>query len=250
METIVTTSWDDGHQLDKKLSKLLDRYGIKGTFYVAKNFELRLSNEEIKNISLIHEVGAHTINHPILTQIDQTVVKDEIVESKKWLEELLSEKVKMFSYPRGIYNKQIKDLVKEAGFIGARTTKCFNAGKIIDSFQLSTTIHIYPHPFRRRGAKSFHLTRHLIDPLWSNLPGILKWRLKPLAYCNWLALAKATFDYTYNKGGIWHLWGHSWEIEKYDMWGDLEKILQYIVAHQKIKNLTNSQVIQQWQKKN
>jgi peptidoglycan/xylan/chitin deacetylase (PgdA/CDA1 family) len=36
----VTTSWDDGHILDVKLSELLKKYNLKGTFYIApKNRE-------------------------------------------------------------------------------------------------------------------------------------------------------------------------------------------------------------------
>ena len=32
---VVTTSWDDGHILDLKLSNLLTKYNIKGTFYLS-----------------------------------------------------------------------------------------------------------------------------------------------------------------------------------------------------------------------
>jgi len=56
---IVTTSWDDGHKFDIRLAKLLDKYGLKGTFYITKNFQGRLSKEEIKSISKNHEIGAH-----------------------------------------------------------------------------------------------------------------------------------------------------------------------------------------------
>ena len=34
---IVTTSWDDGHKLDLKLAKLLKKYGVPATFYIAPN---------------------------------------------------------------------------------------------------------------------------------------------------------------------------------------------------------------------
>ena len=35
---IVTTSWDDGHKCDLTLKKLLDKYGVKGTFYATKEY--------------------------------------------------------------------------------------------------------------------------------------------------------------------------------------------------------------------
>jgi len=66
---IVTTSWDDGNVLDVRLAALLDKYGVKGTFYIAPNKQNRLSNDEIIAISNKHEIGAHTMDHPLLTEI-------------------------------------------------------------------------------------------------------------------------------------------------------------------------------------
>ena len=66
---IVTTSGDDGNEYDEKLASLLTKYNIKGTFYITKNFKNRLSEEKIIELSRNHEIGAHTLNHPILTEI-------------------------------------------------------------------------------------------------------------------------------------------------------------------------------------
>lgn len=35
---IVTTSWDDGQTFDEKLSSLLLKYGVKGTFYIPRKW--------------------------------------------------------------------------------------------------------------------------------------------------------------------------------------------------------------------
>ncbi len=61
-----TTSWDDGHKLDLKLSELLAKYNIAGTFYIAKDFQGRMTDEDIIKISKNNEIGAHTITHPNL----------------------------------------------------------------------------------------------------------------------------------------------------------------------------------------
>ena len=34
----ITTSWDDGHTLDLRLADLLDKYDLRGTFYVARDY--------------------------------------------------------------------------------------------------------------------------------------------------------------------------------------------------------------------
>jgi len=41
-------------------------------------------------------------------------------------------------------------------------------------------------------------------------------------------------------GGIFHLWGHSWEIEKYGLWNELEKVLQMLAFKKDIAYLNNS----------
>lgn len=68
-ELIVTTSWDDGSYLDLRLSSLLDKYGIKGTFYISPYYEYRersLTENEIILLSKRGEIGAHTLTHPYL----------------------------------------------------------------------------------------------------------------------------------------------------------------------------------------
>ena len=45
---------------------------------------------------------------------------------------------------------------------------------------------------------------------------------------SWSNLAIASFDHVEKYGGTYHIWGHSWEIEKYHMWNDLEAVFQYV----------------------
>jgi hypothetical protein len=43
----------------------------------------------------------------------------------------------------------------------------------------------------------------------------------------WDIIAKKSLDDVLENGGIWHLWGHSWEIDRYDNWPLLRDVLQY-----------------------
>ncbi len=241
---VVTTSWDDGDASNLKLAELLNKYNLKATFYLAKDY-LGQAENEIKEIAKTQEIGAHTLTHPSLTEISLEEGKKEIKGSKDYLENLLGKEVKMFCYPRGFYNEKVKELVKQAGFLGARTVKVFNSQMPQDFFSWNPTIHLYPHPFRKRDAKTLHLSRHLLDPFCRNFSGLVKWRLPLSAYLSWLDLAKTTFDYVYKNGGVWHLWGHCFEIEKYNMWSDLENIFIYIKSFDKVKFLTNSDYLEQ-----
>ncbi|HRY62891.1 MAG TPA: polysaccharide deacetylase family protein, partial [Candidatus Paceibacterota bacterium] len=124
MSVIFTTSWDDGDILDLKLSRLLDHYGVKGTFYVPQKYrENPLSEDNIREIALRHEIGAHTLTHPDLHILRNEEKKKEICGSKEWLEKVINKEVEMFCYPFGSYNKETADIVKECGFNGARTTE-------------------------------------------------------------------------------------------------------------------------------
>lgn len=120
----ITTSWDDGHILDRKLVSLLNKYNVKGTFFLAKNFsQEQLLEEDIINISKNHEIGAHTINHPFLSKLDYDEQYKEIYESKVWLENILKEECQGFCYPSGDYNTISLDVVERCKFLYSRTVE-------------------------------------------------------------------------------------------------------------------------------
>ncbi len=227
----VTTSWDDGDILDKRLSDLLSRYDIKGTFYITKNYRPeRLSDEEIRTLSKRHEIGAHTITHP-----DLRVNSAEIKEGKDWLENLTDLEVKMFCYPKGLYDNSVVSVVKEARFLGARTT-ALGALTFSDPFLIPTTIQVYPFPFRKNSWK-------ILQPYQQRAPALKALGVGTFSMYSWLNTAKTTFDIALQKGEMFHLWGHSWEIEKYKMWDELEKFLQYIKNRKDCVYVTNSELV-------
>jgi peptidoglycan/xylan/chitin deacetylase (PgdA/CDA1 family) len=83
--------------------------------------------------------GAHTVTHPILTSLPLSEAMDEITASKKVIEEKLKHPVRLFAYPNGSrddFSEPIKQLLKEAGFMGAVTTLWGANGVHIDPFEL------------------------------------------------------------------------------------------------------------------
>jgi peptidoglycan/xylan/chitin deacetylase (PgdA/CDA1 family) len=68
--------------------------------------------------------GAHTVTHPILTNLALPEAMDEVLASKKTIEEKLNAPARLFAYPngnRGDFNEPIKHALKEAGFLCAVT---------------------------------------------------------------------------------------------------------------------------------
>jgi len=71
-------------------------------------------------------IGAHTVTHPILANLQAAEVRAEISESKKYLEALLQEDIRLFAYPNGKpnldYQARDSQIIKELGFDAALTT--------------------------------------------------------------------------------------------------------------------------------
>lgn len=66
-------------------------------------------------------VGAHSITHPRLPQVDRQAASAEIAGSKAQLERLLGREVTLFAFPYGEYNEDVVDLCREAGYRHAFT---------------------------------------------------------------------------------------------------------------------------------
>jgi peptidoglycan-N-acetylglucosamine deacetylase len=231
-QLIVTTSWDDGHILDIRLAKLLKKYAIKGTFYISpydREFPANklLSKEQTIAISSDFEIGAHTMTHPVLTKIPLQEATNEISVSKQYLEALCGKKVVSFCYPRGAYNKSLAQAVKKAGFTSARTVERYHFNITKDRFTCGTTFHCYRH--------------------YSDIHQIIKWSnwnpFKVIKNLNWENHAKQLFDHSLENGGVFHIWGHSWEIDANNDWERLERVLSYISKRKGVLYLTNGEVI-------
>ena len=86
------------------------------------------------------EIGAHTVNHPILAQLGDDEAHAEIAGSKRTLEEITGARVTLFAYPNGKpgrdYGPQHVRLVREVGFAAAVSTIAGVAHRGSDLFQL------------------------------------------------------------------------------------------------------------------
>lgn len=69
-------------------------------------------------------IGSHSMTHAWLTRISAEQAREEIVSSKKRLEDLFGVAVEHFCYPYGDWNPAVRDLVQAAGYRTACTTAC------------------------------------------------------------------------------------------------------------------------------
>ena len=72
------------------------------------------------------EIGAHTVNHPILTALTPAEAENEIREGRNQLQDIIGAPVDLFAYPNGKpdrdYDLRHVRMLKEFGFRGAVTT--------------------------------------------------------------------------------------------------------------------------------
>jgi peptidoglycan/xylan/chitin deacetylase (PgdA/CDA1 family) len=234
---VVTTSWDDGHPADTKLADMLAKYGIAGTFYVPnRNAEGRpvMGERDVRALSARFEIGGHSIDHIVLAGRDEAEAREQVTRNKLWLEDITGKPVPGFCYVRGRHTPQLKAVVRNAGFEYARTVAGLYASDTGDPFEMPTTIQLFPH------AKSVYLTNFL--------------RGRPSKARSTLLCAALTantleqriervIDLCRRNGGLFHLWGHSWEIEDLSLWRTLENLLRRLSAQRdSVLFATNFQV--------
>ncbi len=119
-------SFDDGMVADRRLVKLMNEYGLIGTFHLNSNklgTKDYLTKEEIKVVYEGHEVSVHTVNHPGLTNVSRAEVLYEVGEDRRELERLSGNLVRGMAYPFGSYNDSVVEIINGLGIEYARTVK-------------------------------------------------------------------------------------------------------------------------------
>jgi peptidoglycan/xylan/chitin deacetylase (PgdA/CDA1 family) len=236
--TIVTTSWDDGDKCDLKVAEFLSSRGMRGTFYVPiKPFKPRprLVAADLSSLALEgFEIGAHGFAHEDLTSLSSEEVARVVALCKQTLEGILGTEVSMFCYPRGRFNRNVAHRLRLAGYSGARTVRMLATGFDFQPFEMPTSLQVYPHSrttYVRNTARAGRVAR-LYDYLTQLSQGD-----------GWVELGKKLFDRVVREGGVWHLFGHSWEIDQLGLWGDLGKMLDYVSKQKGAVYIPNGEVL-------
>ncbi len=142
----VAITFDDGYADNAtRALPLLQRYGYKATLYLVVDRHDRdwsrsrkahhdgdelkavpkLSDEQVEEMlaSGCFELGAHTLTHANLLNLDNAELQHELTESKHQLEQRFAVPVRSFAYPFGLYRPEQVALVQEAGYDNAVTVR-------------------------------------------------------------------------------------------------------------------------------
>jgi hypothetical protein len=234
---IVTTSWDDGHPLDLRVAEMLARRNMRGTFYVPLRYTRRpvLSPSQMRKMQAMGmEIGSHTLTHPVLTGIPASALPEEVRGSKAQLEDLLGCAVDSFCYPKGKSNHAVRAAVRAAGYRLGRTTVAFRTARRFEPWAMPVTCQ-----FTRQSR--FAQTKHALRE--GNLRGLATWWGAARCESDPVRLARRLFEAALAGGGIFHLWGHSWELEAGSLWRAFEETLDYLAWRPDVAYSTNVQVL-------
>ena len=90
--------------------------------------DLMMSTSQLQSLHAAGmEIGAHTVNHPILKSVSATEAEREIGDGRHSLESILDTSVDVFAYPNGKPGKDYEavhvEIVRKLGFRGAVSTE-------------------------------------------------------------------------------------------------------------------------------
>ena len=136
----VVITFDDGFQgcADHAVPVLRSR-GFTAVFYVVSGhvggtsawmratlgIELPLMSwETVRSLAAEgFEIGAHTVTHPRLTELDRAHCRAELVNARRRIEAEVGRPAAHLAYPFGAYNATVRELADEAGYLTACSTR-------------------------------------------------------------------------------------------------------------------------------
>lgn len=213
----IAFSWDDGALEDQKLFELHEKYEIPGMFFIpTRNREGR----EVLTPEIMREAeseyvrfGGHTENHTYLTSIPLSEVENEVLLNKVYLENVLGHEIEDFCLPGGKYTPAILNIVNKH-YKTIRTADTMNFK--YTGGALKPTIHFYP-----RGSKSLLGNAIRNQSISKGLYIALHYKM------NYFELISNLFEREQDKkDSVVMVWGHGWELEKGQLWSELEKLMK------------------------
>ena len=218
----LTLSYDDAVEQDETLIKLMEKYGISGTFnintgcyaaegsvfkkgQVHRRMTLKKCRELYMNKPFV-EIATHGLYHPFLTDIPTAAAVSDILDDRRNIEEQYGIICRGHAYPYGVYNDAVVEILRLCGIVYARTVESTHGFDLPDDWL----------------------------------------RLKPTCHHNDAMLPELTdkflADEKLRNPYLFYLWGHTYEFEQNDNWHVIEDFFKKVGNRDDIWYATNIEV--------
>ena len=112
----LTITFDDGFKSIIPAIEYALRKGYKTIAYIITDFVEKEGFLSIKDIQYLNrigcEIGSHSKSHRDLKKVDKKLLHIELIESKKFLENIIGNEIIHFSFPYGSHNKFLINKVR------------------------------------------------------------------------------------------------------------------------------------------
>ena len=197
----LTFSYDDGVVADRRLLKIFEKYGLKGTFnlnsklFDCENWHGRMDEDGTYAAfnACGQEIALHGARHIFMDKVPLCEAVKEIVDNRAYLEEKFGRIVRGLAYAYGGYNEDIKRVLKDCGVAYARTThSTYGFGIPSDWLELNPTCH---HTESELTALS--------DRFFGGSP---------------------LDEFKHRESWLFYVWGHSYEFDDDNNWDIIEAL--------------------------
>ncbi|MBO4894561.1 MAG: polysaccharide deacetylase family protein [Clostridia bacterium] len=222
----VTFSYDDGVTQDRRLIEIFNKYGLRCTFNINSGLlgkagllirdgvtvaHCKPTPEEVRAIYEGHEIASHTLTHPMLPDLGDEEIIEQVENDRLKLSELAGYEVTGFAYPGGgvNFNSRVAEIIKNnTGIKYARTTVANGSFDLQENlFEFEPTVHHHS-----QFGEMVKLAEKFIE-------------LKP------------------DKPQILYIWGHAYEFDIFNQWAEFEEFCKMISGKSDIFYGTNREVL-------
>lgn len=120
----IAITFDDGYLDNLEIAApILIEFGLPFSVFVTSEFVRKgragflspLALRELAGLPGV-EIGAHGANHIPLNQCDDSTLRNELLNSKHYLEDILGAEVRTLAYPYGAADRRVRDYALDAGY--------------------------------------------------------------------------------------------------------------------------------------
>lgn len=202
-----TLSYDDAWPQDRPLVKLMNKYGLKGTFNINSGEKKFTEIPDPKEMYKGQEIAVHALTHVYLDRVAPQTATYEIIKDRENLEKVFGGSIRGFAYPYTAFNHDTPQLLKNCGIAYARTASC--SGKIT-----------MPMDWYRWHPTCDHKSADLME------------------YCDRFL----NTDPIFNQCHLFYVYGHAYELDNNNMWERIEELFKTVSGRDDIWYATNIEI--------